>query len=325
MNYIVTGAGGYVGFAVVNELLARGIVPRCLVNSGKTKKQLEALGASVFSGDITRIETLHDIFNVEGEIGVIHAAALISVGRKMTDWLYTVNVLGTKNIIEKCMEKSAALSYIGSIEAAEHTEGVMLRPAYNPDAVKGGYAKSKAMAAELVLDAAKRGLRGCILLPCAVFGPYDYRKGPVSQYFPLYLKHRYLPFIKGGYEIVDNRDIAFAAVEALAKGKPGESYILSNKWCEMKDILNLMRQQKGMPKIKVLLPTWLVKTAAAVSEPFVRLMRKEPVFTAFTISCINRRKTYSYKLAADDLGYSPCPIEQTAKDMLRFYEDEGWI
>ncbi|MCF0228125.1 MAG: NAD-dependent epimerase/dehydratase family protein [Parasporobacterium sp.] len=324
-EYIVTGAGGVLGFAIVKELLGRGITPRCLIRSEKTKPLLEELGAKVYTGDITKKKSLNEIFDVDGEIKVIHAASFMSVRRKITDKLYRVNTLGTKNIVEICREKNAGLVYISAIESAVGQDGVMVHPYYDSDRVRGGYAKTKARASRLVIKAASEGLDACILLPCTVMGPDDYRKGFVTSAFIRCLRHRYAPFIRGACEITDSRDVAKAAVEALSVGRKGESYILSNEYCDISDFVNMMRKEAGLKKIKWYIPVWAMRAAAAVYEPFMRLKKKEPVFTRYTIARLNEKPVHSSELAVKDLGYAPRPAAETAHAMVEFYKRMKWI
>ena len=75
---------------------------------------------SFFKGDVTDIASLQEIFtNLRGyEVVVIHAAGIISIESEVSPFLYNVNVLGTKNIIELCLLHHVhKMIYVSSVHA----------------------------------------------------------------------------------------------------------------------------------------------------------------------------------------------------------------
>lgn len=319
---IVTGACGYVGYSIAKELVSRGARVRCLAVPGEDTKHLESLNADIFYGDVTDESTLSDIFSCNEKLAVIHAAGIVSVETRVSPELYNVNVKGTRIIAKLCKEHNAKLVYIGSVDAVPPVNGIVTEAVYDPDAVRGAYAKTKAMAASIVMKSAENGLDACVLLPCAVFGPYDYKGGMVASLLKIYLKKHALPIINGGYEFADVRDIAFAATNAVESGRRGQSYILANQFFELKDIVNEMRSIIGLKKIKFTLPNFIAKLAGTALELFCKLFGKKPLFTAYTITCVNTRVKYSSDLARDELSYNPRPFDETLRDTLNFIEQQ---
>ncbi len=324
MTYIVTGACGYVGYAVVKELLSRGKTVRCLALENENISRLKKLGADIYFGDITKPDTLENIFDVDGELAVIHAAGMVSVETRISSALYAVNVEGTRSVLGMCKKKCAKLVYIGSVDAVPPVNGRICKAYYDPQAVRGAYAKTKAEAALDVIKSVNEGLDACILLPCAVFGPYDFKGGMVSSLVKIYLKKHTFPLISGGYEFADVRDIAFAAVNAVHNGKRGESYILSNRFFELKEIVNRMRDLKGLKRIRITVPNSLAKLAGAVVELFCSVFKKRPLFTAYTITCVNTHVEYSCEAAKRDLAYSPRPFDETLRDTVAFLDEQNF-
>lgn len=80
---------------------------------------LKGLNCKIYRGDVTKKDTLNDIFEIDGnaELYVIHCAAIVYIKSKYNPLVYEVNVNGTKNVIEKVLERNAKLVYVSSVHA----------------------------------------------------------------------------------------------------------------------------------------------------------------------------------------------------------------
>ena len=118
--FIITGANGFLGNNIVRKLTenAENEV-RGLVLPGDALKSLDGLHCRIFHGDVTKKETLTDIFdNTENaEVYVIHCAAIVYIKTKFIPQVYNVNVNGTKNIAELAeMDISELSCWLDGIE-----------------------------------------------------------------------------------------------------------------------------------------------------------------------------------------------------------------
>ena len=104
---------------------------------------------------------------------------------KFIPQVYDVNVNGTKNVIDKVLEKNAKLVYVSSVHAiTEKPNGAVMTEItrFEPDKVVGQYAKTKAEIANYILDTVRgRGLRACIVHPSGMIGPYDFGSSHLTQ------------------------------------------------------------------------------------------------------------------------------------------------
>ena len=119
-TYIVTGANGFLGNNIIRKLTTKSENEiRALVLPNDKIKSLEGLNCKIFYGDVTKKETLNDIFDVDVDTNlyVIHCAAIVYIKTKKNSKVYNVNVNGTKNIIDKVLEKKAKLVYVNSVHA----------------------------------------------------------------------------------------------------------------------------------------------------------------------------------------------------------------
>ena len=116
--YIVTGAAGHLGSAVVRALSARGDTVRALVHQPGSGTPLPGVRYSV--GDVTLPATLRPLFADTGGrvVIVIHAAGMVSIAQKVTPRLYEVNVNGTTNVLAACRDYGVRrLVYVSSVHA----------------------------------------------------------------------------------------------------------------------------------------------------------------------------------------------------------------
>ena len=119
--FIITGANGFLGNNIVRKLVEdKDTEVRALVLLNDKTNALEGLNCKIYKGDVTKKDSLNDIFKIEEsnvELYVIHCAAIVYIKSKYNPKVYEVNVNGTKNIIEKVLEKNAKLVYVSSVHA----------------------------------------------------------------------------------------------------------------------------------------------------------------------------------------------------------------
>ncbi len=247
MRYLVTGAAGFIGSNIVEELVRRGKQVRCIDNFATGRREnIEPLRKDVefIEGDIRHANILQDV--MRGVDVVLHQAAIPSVPRSVSDPSTTndVNVTGTLNIlnaarsagIRRVVNASSSSVYGDSPQLPKH-EGMGPNP-LSP------YAVSK-LAAERYCSVFSKiyGLETISLRYFNVFGP---RQDPTSQYsavipkFIRAIRNGEQPVIYGDGE--QSRDFTYVAnvVEAnlLAAEAGCETGISVNCACHERTTLN---------------------------------------------------------------------------------------
>ena len=189
--YLVTGAAGFLGSHVCDELLERGDCFRALVLPGDRSVKYVPQEVEITEGDLCDTESLERFFAVpEGtETVVIHCASMVTTNAEYNQKLMDINVGGTKNMIDKCLEHSECrkMVYVSSTGAIpEQPRGTVIREVeqFTPIDERrqvGCYSQSKAMATQAVLDACRdRGLKACVVHPSGILGPKDYAVGETT-------------------------------------------------------------------------------------------------------------------------------------------------
>ena len=319
--YLVTGTAGHLASALLRLLVPTGARVRGLLLPQETAPEI---GSVVFyRGDVTKPETLEPFFeNPDGcELVVFHLAGLISIESETTPLLYNVNVNGTKNIIEKCFEhRVRRLVYVSSVHAIPELPGnATMREisSYSPDAVVGAYAKTKAAASEAVIEAARQGLDAVIVQPSGILGPYDAGRNHLVQMVSDYLTGKLPAGVNGGYDFVDVRDVAMGCLLAAEKGRAGESYILSNRYCTIRDLFGYIGLVTHRPR-KPCLPIWLAKGAAPIIEAAGKLLHKRPLYTRYSLHTLEGGGLFSHDKATSELGFFPRDLKATVADTVQW-------
>ena len=269
--YIVTGAAGNLGSAIVRHLVANGKAVRSFVLRGEEAAKHLPEGANVYEGDVTDVSTLNTLFSDIPEntaVYCIHCAAMVSVSNLVADKIWHVNVDGTQNIIDQCKAHGARLIFIGSTGAIpEEPKGTVIREVehFDPNAVIGIYDQTKAASCQLVLDAIHAGeIDGCLILPSGISGPGDYTFGNVAGVIKEYVEGKMPAGVEGTFNCADNRDMAETIVRACREGRSGESYILGGDQIGMKEVFDILAEHTGLPTIKTILPAGMGKFLGSI-------------------------------------------------------------
>lgn len=318
--YLITGALGHLGNTVAGMLARRGEIVRGLVLPGDKTRPLMRLPAELVEGDVCNLKSLEPFFQTEEpfEKIVIHTAGIVSIATKFDQKVYDVNVGGTKNIIAMCEKYGVKkLVYTSSVHAiAEGAPGSIIREAeqLNPDVVTGLYAKTKAEAAQLVLDAAACGLDAVVVHPSGLIGPGDYGCGHLTQLVMDFLDGRLTAGVAGGYDFADVRDVAEGILEAAQKGRCGQCYILSGSYHSIPDLLERLHKISGHKRVKTVLPLWFARLTAPLAERYYKLLRQKPLYTKYSLYTLTSNANFSCEKAKKELGYAPRNFDETLKD-----------
>ena len=330
--YIVTGAAGNLGSAIVRNLVSKQLPVRAFVLRGEEAVRHLPGEAQIIEGDVTDIASLESLFaDIPENITTycIHCAAMVSVSNLVAEKIWHVNVDGTQYIIDKCREHGARLIFIGSTGAIpEQPMGTAIREveAYDPKAVIGLYDQTKAAACQLVLDAIHAGeIDGCLILPSGISGPMDYTFGNVAGVIREYTEGKMPAGVEGTFNCADNRDMAETILRACKDGRTGESYILSGDMIGMKEVFDILSEHTGLPTIKTILPAEIGKMLGRMSDVAEKMTRKPQRMTSFAVYNLIRNNTFDSGKAARELGYNPRPMAQSIAEEIDWMIEEGIV
>ena len=319
-QYLVTGATGFLGRAVAEELVRRRVQVHALVLRDDPYIHLLPKEVHTVIGDVCVESSLADFFaDADSRTCVIHCAGIVSVASRPGSKLYQVNVGGTWRVLRQCMEHDVGkMVYVSSVHAIpEKPKGCIITEdcEFSPGLVDGDYAKSKATATELVFDAAKRGLNASIVFPSGIIGPGDMQGGSFTSMAKSFLRGK-LPFaVRGGYDFVDVRDVAKGILDCSENGEPGKGYILSGHYVTIRKMLQLVGKTAKRRYRPICLPLGLAKLAAPYYEHRSLKKRKPLFFTPYSVAVLASNGQFSHAAASECFAYHPRPVKDTLRDM----------
>jgi len=322
MVVAVIGASGLIGNNLCRALLKKVYRVKALVH--KTTASLADLSLEKEQGDIldpvglSRFLTdCHTVF---------HAAGKISIDGDKDGSVHAVNVVGTKNIVEACLATNVQkLIYFSSIHAMEQQpEGLLdeSRPLVTTSSLQHDQAKSDAQ--REVIKGSAQGLDTLILIPTAAIGPYDFQPSLLGQGL-MALYHKRVPtLIDGGFNWVDVRDIAKAAIAAMERGEPGQQYLISGTWTTVKTLASLVQEVTGVQPPKFTSPYWLARMGLPVAKAVSRLTHAPLLYTNETLQVLIRcNRNISSLKARRELGFHPRPLTDTLRDTFAWHQLVG--
>ena len=326
--YLVTGANGHLGSTIINLLLKEKKNIRAFVLENDVlhlDKKVE-----IIRGNITDKKSIYPLFkDLENkEVIVIHCAGIVTIASKFDQKVYDVNVVGTKNIADVALEyKVKKFIHVSSVHAILEEKNKTIKEVdkFYPNKVEGLYAKTKAEASNYILDMSKKGLNAIVVHPSGIIGPGNYGKGHLSQLIIDYLNNRLTAIVKGGYDFVDVRDVADGILKAIEKGRVGECYILSNRYFEIKEIINLLHEVTNHKPIKTILPNWFAKLTAPIAELYYKILKQPPLYTSYSIYTLSTNSHFSHEKATKELDYNPRDMKETLKDTVDWLKKIGRI
>jgi len=331
--YLVTGAAGFLGGTICRQLVDRGDKVRAFVLPNDKAIKYVPEEAEIVEGDLCDMESLRRFFTVpEGiETVVLHIASIVTVDPDYNQKVMDVNVGGTENIIQLCLEHKECkkLVYCSSTGAIpELPKGELIKEVeyLDADKVVGCYSQSKALATQAVLDAVRdKGLHACVVHPSGILGPEDFAVGETTGTVIQIINGEMPMGIDGSFNLCDVRDLAKGTILAADKGKDGSCYILGNKEVSFKDFSKLLMEESGCKPIKFFLPIKLANFIAKILEKRAKKKGEKPLMTTFSVYNLARNNSFDCTKAEKELGYKPRSYKETIRDEVRWLKATGKI
>ena len=329
MNYLITGATGFIGPWLVKKLVSEGHSCRCLVRSKAAGKSISDLqNVELIEGDITDKVSLKNIA-VDMD-GLIHLATLGHVHNfKAPEGMFEdVNVTGTKNIIEQAMSAGvkkivhcssvAAMGICDDVPADEKSECKPHHP----------YGLSKLHAEEMVRTLCdETGLPAVIIRFSMVYGPGDWRD---MLRIAKLVKRRVIPKIGSRPKLtplIHVEDAVEGLILAMERGRQGETYLITNNNSEPFDrILKIIAKALQIRCLTVPVPEWAALTAASAIEKLSNLIGVSPFVARKNIESTLTDRVFSIEKAEKELGFNPrIDPEKGLKETVLWYRENSWV
>jgi dihydroflavonol-4-reductase len=327
MKVFVTGATGFVGANVVRALLAKGYEVRALVRAGANTANIDGLQIERAPGSLADRETLRAaMMDCEA---LFHVAAMYSLWKTDADPLYRANVEGTRNILTAAEEAGVKrIVYTSSVAAL----GVPARGQIATEALQttveelvSDYKKSKFLAEQEALAAARRGQHVVIVNPSTPIGPFDIKPTPTGEIVLRFLNKRMPAYVDTGLNIVDVEDVAVAHILAMEQGKSGERYILGNRNLTLKEMLDILASLTGMKAPTKRVPHFIPLAVAYIDEGVLAKFGKRPDVSINAVKMSSKVMYYDSSKAVRELGMPQSPVEGAIEKAVQWFRGNGYV
>jgi dihydroflavonol-4-reductase len=327
MKVFLTGATGFVGHHVARALAAQGAKLRLLVRKTSNLANLEGIDGDTFTGDLTDPKPIKNA--LEGCDAVVHVAADYRLWIPDPAAMYKANVDGTRELLRMAREAHVPRVVYTSSVATMHfrTDGIVINedtPVSLADMV-GHYKRSKFLAEQEAIAAARAGQHVIILNPTTPIGPNDAKPTPTGRIFVDFLNGKFPAYMDTGLNLADVSEVARTHVSALTMGTPGSRYILGGENLTLKQILDKMSAITGIPSPKVKIPFAVAATYAFFEEWITgRIRGKEPRATLEEVR-MGRKKMYASSAhAQQELGFRIVPVYPAMRSAIEWFRAHGY-
>src|SRR5712691_9595705 len=327
MLAFVTGATGFLGSHVARALAEQGADLRLLVRPTSNLKNLEGLKAETATGDLRDPASLEKA--MAGCDVVFHVAADYRLWVRDPNEMYRSNVEGTRAILETARKNGVRrVVYTSSVATMGFTSNGQPADESSPvslDSMIGHYKRSKFMAEQVAIEAARGGQDVVIVNPSTPVGERDIKPTPSGRIVVDFLKRKFPAYVDTGLNLVDATECARGHIQALQKGRAGERYILGGENLTLKQILDRLGAITGLPSPKVKLPYVFALAAGVVDETVTgRLLGREPRATIDAVRMGRKKMFISSAKAERELGWRSVPVDDALRRSVEWFRANGY-
>ncbi|MFT4046092.1 MAG: NAD-dependent epimerase/dehydratase family protein [Solimonas sp.] len=321
----VTGATGFVGLNLIDELHRRGWEIIALHRSSSDVAPLARYPRLRRAfGDVTDHRTLRGVIPA-GIDCVFHVAGNTSMWSRTHIEQIKVNVRGTRNMVRAALEaRVRRFVHTSSIVAYGVHGGTITEdtPTRGSTATIN-YVRSKALAEREVRKGISAGLPAVIINPSNIIGPYD--TATWSRLFRLVQQHRVPAMPAGGGSFCHVREVAKAHVAAAERGQIGANYLLGGAQASYVGLVREIARLLGVRRRPLRLPTPVLLGYATIEEWAAPLFGREPDITRDAVALLAENLYCSSRRAQQELGYRPQTLESMLRDCRDWLYEAGLL
>jgi dihydroflavonol-4-reductase len=335
MLAFVTGATGFLGSHVARVLAEQGAELRLLVRPTSDLRNLEGLNADRKVDRV--VGDLRDAASIEkalsGSDVVFHVAADYRLWVRDPSEMYRSNVEGTRSLFEAARRQGVRrVVYTSSVATMGFFSGSSNgrvadeeSPVSLADMI-GHYKRSKFMAEQVAVDAAKSGVDVVIVNPTTPIGERDIKPTPTGRIVVDFLKRKFPAYVETGLNLVDATECARGHVQALEKGRSGERYILGGENLTLKQILDRLAVISGLKSPTVKLPYVFAFATGVVDEMVTgRLLGREPRATIDAVRMGRKMMFVSSAKAERELGWRVVAVDAALRRSVEWFRGNGYV
>jgi nucleoside-diphosphate-sugar epimerase len=330
---LVTGGTGLVGSHLLFDLAKKGENIRALKRKNSSLQDVRDCFSfysdsadELFNkiewvnGDILDTDSLDEA--LKGILKVYHCAALVSFKKADKNLMKNINVEGTRNIVDACLdhkiEKLCFVSSIAALGTPEEKEDIVSETTpWSPENKHSRYSISKFNSELEVWRGIEEGLDAVIVNPSIILGPGQWHKGSSMLFTTVAKGMKY--FTRGITGYVDVRDVSKAMVQLMDSDIKNQRFLLNADNYSYEFIFKSIANALNLPEPSKYASPLLTGIGWRLAYLKKIFLFKEPSFTRVTARSSHNRSYYSNQKIKDTLDFEFIKIEDSIKDAVKHY------
>lgn len=321
---LVTGANGFLGLNLVEQLVQHGWRVFALCQPGTDIRYLRQFPVELVEGDICDAGRLTAAIPRRTD-AVFHTAASTSLWSKHRAVQEKVNVAGTHNVVGACRDRGVRKL----IHTSTWNTYGLGHPAISEETEQTGglstisYVRTKYLAEEEVRRGVAQGLDAVIVNPCHIMGRYDTRNW--GRMFRMVAQSRLpgIPPLRGSF--CHGEAVAQAQLAAVDHGKRGQNYLLPGVEASFTEVIAIIAELVGKPVPHRQIPVRAFKAIAYAKTAFSFLTGKEPEVTPDGVELMLNEPRIETDKAERELGYRRVPLREMLADTHQWLSAKGLL
>ena len=329
---LITGATGFIGRQLTHDLLAQGERVRILARSRRKARALFGDNVETCLGDVVDPNAVE--MACRGIDIIYHIAGIYRFGLRHHGALWKTNVEGTENVLRAGaaagVEKIVHLSSGGVLKKTDPLGSSSLNesdfPAKAPRLCS--YKSSKWHAEQRALSWAQKGLPVVIASTTCPIGSGDETPTPTGRIIRDFLRGRFPFYCRTGLNFIGVADLSQGLQRAAESGQSGERYLLSDENLWLKEFLDLLALETGIPAPRICLPSAVIRLIGCGGEAvdFLNPRSTSAQVCLETALQAEHVQFFDNSKARDELGWKPvCTIHESIAEAVGWFRGEGEI
>ena len=329
MKILITGATGYIGYKLAMEAARRNYTVHILVRDLESPLLPVHPNIVKFKGDITnKASVIAAMMNCNK---VMHAAAIAKLSAKDNNVFYSVNVEGTRNMLDAALALGVKKFVFTSSGAVIGPSGKYPMSENDPriTAFENDYEISKHWAEELVKEYCRRGLFAIIVAAPRVYGPGHECNGNTMNILLKNILSMRLAFVPSCDNVVANYafvdDVVNGHFLAIEKGLGGEKYILGGENLSYRSFFQIIKQNTGKKIRLIRIPKLLLKIWSFLYMSVCAILGQETHVSPKVVDRLSQNRALTCDKAIRQLGYSITPFSIGIQKTILHLKNKNYV
>jgi dihydroflavonol-4-reductase len=331
---LITGATGFIGRQLTRDLIVRGERVRVLARNQRKARDLFGDHVEISVGDVCDPGSIEQA--CRGIESIYHIAGIYRFGLRHRRELWSANVEGTENLLSSAalagVERMVHLSSGGVLKKSgrrgtgESAHTVLDETDFPLEAPRYcSYKSSKWHAEQRVLAWARKGLPVAIASTTCPIGRGDETPTPTGQIIRDFLQRRFPFYCRTGLNFIGIGDLSQGLQLVAKSGQAGERYLLSGENLWLKEFLDLLAIETGLPAPRTCLPNALIRLIGCGGEVFDFLNPRSTSARVCLETALQAEhlQFFNNARARDELGWKPAAsIQESIRESVAWFRHE---